>query len=315
MWIPTSFERKPTVLSPEDGVSTGGTELWADDVQISAAVEQVFWDQDSIHLAACTDCLKGDGSDGAWLSVRRAGSHVLFLPSFWSWLEYGGYEQGYDDPPAFLQKGAMLLDRSLYLDLRSLIPGLPALADLQPLAGWEAIRLLRFEAPVEVLGKESEPVQLRRALVLRTDWWGTDDTAVQNLEHLLESWVNSYDPVAIKHISWHQVPVPFYLSDGPRTVEWQPLSAGYRNLLLLAPGYVVDTMPDLPEGHHTNTLTVTTHPREGLSLQTEIRVDDHLLYDFARYWLGVDLCELARSRRGDGEYYIITCANDRSGAR
>jgi hypothetical protein len=58
---------------------------------------------------------------------------------------------------------------------------------------------------------------------------------------------------------------------------------------------------------------MTTHPREGLSLQTEIRVDDHLLYDFARYWLGVDLCELARSRRWDGEYYIITCSCGEAG--
>lgn len=164
MWIPTSFESKPASIEPQHGSARAGTELWADDVRICRAVERVAWDEDPIHLKWCTDCLAGDCADGAWMSVRRAGSYVLFLPSFWWWLEGDWYDKGYDDPPAFLQKGAMLLDRALHADLRSLVPELPAMSALQPLAGWEAVRLLRFEAPVEVLGRASELVHLRRGL-------------------------------------------------------------------------------------------------------------------------------------------------------
>ena len=185
MWIPTSFERKPATIRPERGPALAGTELWADEVRICRAIERVAWDEDPIHLKWCTDCLAGDCVDVTRMSVRRAGSYVLFLPSFWWWLESEWSDKGYDDPPVFFQKGAMLLDRSLYADLRSLVPQLPAMPDLQPLAGWEAVRLLRFEAPVEVLGKASEPVRLRHSLVLRVDWWGPDDQAVRRLEQLL----------------------------------------------------------------------------------------------------------------------------------
>jgi hypothetical protein len=52
---------------------------------------------------------------------------------------------------------------------------------------------------------------------------------------------------------------------------------------------------------------VTTHLRKGRSLQTEIRVDNHLLYDFTSRWLQVDLFELAQSLDQEGEYFIITC--------
>jgi hypothetical protein len=313
MWIPKRFERKAVAIQSENGPAIAGTELWADDVRISPAVERVAWGEDPIHLKGCTDCLTGNCLDGAWLSVRRAGSYVLFLPSFWWWLEDDWYDKDYDDLPAFLQKGAMLLDRAHYADLRSLVPALPVVAELQPLAGWEAVRLLRFEAPVDILGKAAEPVRFRRALVLHTDWWGPEDMAIKNLEQLLETWVDSYEPVALKHLPLNNVPVSFYLADGPRSVEWQPLSSGLRNLLLLAPGYVVDKMPELPEGKQTNTLMVTTHARKDRSLQTEIRVDNHLLYDFTRFWLGVDLCELGRSLRWDGEYYIITCSCGEAG--
>lgn len=61
-----------------------------------------------------------------------------------------------------------------------------------------------------------------------------------------------------------------------------------------------------------NTLLVQTEvsTREGSSgqkLRTEILVDNEPLVDFARYWLAVDLHQLALSLGGDGEYYVITC--------
>ena len=307
MWIPTAFKLTPVTIQSENEPAFVGTELWADDVQICCAVERVNWDEDPVHLRGCTDCLTGDCVDGAWLSIRRAGSYMLFLPSFWWWLEDNLYDKGYDDPPAFLQKGAMLLDRALYADLRSLVPMLPAMAKLQPLAGWEAVRLLRFEAPVEVLGKASEPVKFHPGLVLHSDWWGPDYQAVKVLEELLESWVDSYEPVALKRLPMYNVPVSFYLSSGPRSVEWQPLSSGLRDLLRLEPGYVVDKMPELPTEIPVSNLMVTTHLRKGRSLQTEIRVDNHLLYDFTSRWLQVDLFELAQSLDQEGEYFIITC--------
>jgi hypothetical protein len=248
MWIPTGFERRPTTIQSENGPAFGGTELWADDVLISQAIEHVAWDKDPIHLAACTNCLKGDCSDGAWLSIRRAGNYVLFLPSFWPWLEDDSYDQGYDDPPAFLQKGARLLDRSRYLDLRSLVPALPALADLQPLAGWQTVRLLRFEAPLEVLGEASAPVRFERDLLSGTDFRSGDDVAVNRLDQMLEAWMNSYVPIALKRPRWWHNPVTFYLAQGPCSAEWQPLAtcSEDQDYLLLAPGYVVDEMPELP---------------------------------------------------------------------
>lgn len=276
-------------------------------MRICRAVERVAWDEDPIHLKWCTDCLAGDCADGAWMSVRRAGSYVLFLPSFWWWLEGDWYDKGYDDPPAFLQKGAMLLDRALHADLRSLVPELPAMSALQPLAGWEAVRLLRFEAPVEVLGRASELVHLRRGLVLRADWWGPDDRTMKNLEQLLQTWANSNEPVALKHLPLYSYPVSFDVAYGSGTVEWQPLSSGMRDLLLLAPGFVVDKMPELPKVSDLNRLMVITHPGKGSSLRTEIRVDNRLLCDFDGWGLGVDLCELGRSLRWDGEYFIVTC--------
>ncbi len=191
MWIPASFEQRRAPTNSASSSDAVRTELWAEGVQISHAVECVAWDQDPIHLQECTDCLVGDCLDGARLSVRRAGSYVLFLPSFLRWLEDDWYDKGYEDPPAFLQEGAMLLNRARYADLRSLVPALPPMADLQPLTGWEAVRLLRFEAPMEVLGKGSEPVRLRRGMVLHTDGLHGDDSAVKALEKSLDMWADS----------------------------------------------------------------------------------------------------------------------------
>ena len=309
MWIPTKFETRPVTIKPEHGPAFAATELWADDVRVCRAVERVRWDEDPIHLQWYADCLTGDCADGAWMSARRAGSHVLFLPSFWWWLEGDWYDRGYDEAPGFMKRGAMLLDRALYTDLHNLVPELPAMPDLQPLVGWEVVRLLRFEAPVEILGKASQPVQLQRGLVLGTDWWHPNEVAVRTLEQLLEAWVVSYEPVALKTLPWVQVPVSFYLGQESRSIEWQPLASGGRDRLLLAPGFVVDKMPELPEGTDTNRLMVITQPgKKGHSLDTEIRVDNRALYDFTGLWLGVDLCELGRSSRWDGEYFIITCS-------
>lgn len=203
------------------------------------------------------------------------------------------------------------MERARYNDLRSLVPELSATPDLRPLVGWEAAQLLRFEAPVEILGKAPAPMRVRRHLILGVTGARNNDVsvrwldgAVRWLEELLETWAGSYAPVALKPLRMGR-PVPFDLAQGARTIEWKPLSVGFRVQLLLAPGYVIDEMPDLPASSHTHTLLVTTQPREGTGVVTEISVDNDLLLGPA-LGLGVDLAELALSLKGEGEYWIIT---------
>jgi hypothetical protein len=296
MWIPSSFETKPAARP-----APAGTELWAGDVRISTALEHDRWDEDPIRLA-------GDGGDGTWLSARQAGSYVLFLPAFHRWLADGWWEQGYDDLPAFLGEGAMLLDRAQYARLRRLVPGLPGATDLRPLAGWEAVRLLRFEAPAGVLGEASAPVRLRRGRVRWANWW-SGDQAAEALERVLATWADSYAPVALKPIRWVDAVVSYYVARGQRSVEWQPFVVAPRHRLRLAPGYAIDEMPDLPEGSPANTLRMAAHWRPPYGSSIEILVDGEPL----REGPAVDLAELARSVDSVGEYLIFTCSCGEAG--
>ncbi len=105
----------------------------------------------------------------------------------------------------------------------------------------------------------------------------------------------------------------FHLGQGPRSVEWQPLASASRRQLLLAPGYVMDEIPELPTGGGVNNLLIRTRPRERPGLETLIWIDQDLLYDFTSRGLGVDLFELAQSLDQEGERLIITCSCGHAG--
>jgi hypothetical protein len=237
MWIPGEFRTGQKTARKAMGHTFHLTGLVVDGITMSNSVSHVDWDQDPIQLFVCETCLIPGCMGGNWVSIRRAGDHVLLLPTFFRNLED---EEGYEPISLIISKGAMLLDRVLYSDLRRLVPDLPASRDLQPFAGWEAVRLLRFEAPAEILGKRWAPLRFERDLLLATDW-ASDDRAVAALEGLLEAGLASDRPVALGLLAGARRPVTFYLDQARGFLEWQPLAMGAGPAqLLLAPGYVVE---------------------------------------------------------------------------
>ena len=120
-------------------------ELLADSIQVSNAVGLSNWDEDPIQLAVCETCGELHCNSSGWVSPRRAGDYVLFMPPFEDMLLYDGYEP----PHFFSSKGAMLLDGVRFAELRRLAPALPDAGQLKPLSGREAVWLLQSEAPGE----------------------------------------------------------------------------------------------------------------------------------------------------------------------
>ena len=238
MWIPTDFRTIQKTVRDVMGMTAQLTGIVVDGISMTNSIRHVEWGWDPMQLFVCETCLEPGCSSGNWASLRQAGDYALFLPAFFK--DEVDQDSDHESAAWIVAKGAMLLDRKRYAVLRCLAPDLPVLSELQPLAGWQAIRLLRFEAPSDVLGKQWAPVRLERSLLLATDW-ASDDEAVAALEGLLAAGLASDSPVRLAPLAGALRPVTFFLDQARGYLEWQPLAMGAGPAkLLLAPGYVVE---------------------------------------------------------------------------
>jgi hypothetical protein len=244
MWQPTEFaiQKQSFKLSHPVGAIFSGTELLAEGIRLSNAVELVCWDCEPVQLFICVQCQTIGCHSGDWASIRCTAAQLVILPALPeqeedAWL--------YSQPPRFMwDKGALLLERVQIADLRRLVPGLPEVAAFKPLTAWEAIKLLFFEAPPDVLGKAwtygTCKAVYKRESILATDY-ESDEEAVEALDRLLETGSNSVAPVELRPLSDAGRPVTFFF-DRPRGfAEWRPLAfVEGQARLLLEPGYVIE---------------------------------------------------------------------------
>jgi hypothetical protein len=240
MWVPESIETNDACL---DFSSSGQglrhvRELLVDGAVFSNGIEISNWAEDPIQLLVCEDCGHVHCSPGNWVSARKAGEYVVFIPAFSEMLA-GSRELDEYAPPLFIkQRGAAVLGRDQYLGLQR-VTTIPDASRLKALTRREVVLLLQWEAPEKILGEFPASIHLDQGLLLGTDQ-ESDERAIEWLNHLIADSIDSEVPVALTPVSDEMESVSFFL-DTLRFRAWQPVvTEGDQIRLVLEPGYVVE---------------------------------------------------------------------------
>lgn len=206
-------------------------QLVAEGVELINAIELVDWDAADTQFLICTECGYTHCKPGDWVSVRRADSLVLILPS----VDYVWPEDNNRDeyrPPAYIRKrGIAYLDRSTYESLRSRNSSFPEFRYLHPLTLREATLLFHWDAPQQVLGEPPE-VHIRRDIVVGASE-GDHIEHLQRIETLMRLQYEDNSPAGLRPAVANEQVISLYLH-GPEFVEWNALvfnGAEYRLIL------------------------------------------------------------------------------------
>jgi hypothetical protein len=188
MWSIAKLEFEQTEL---DFTSSGqgrrtATAVCADGVKIINAAELLEFEEEygCLQVFVCSHCGYSHCESGNFVSVRKAGNDVIWLPA-WSAISEENWPGEYA-PPAFLRKsGLPVFNRQLWSKLVALVPGLPEYATIRALSHAELVRALQIQAPGRFLGEWPGVPAVRDGSVLAVSN-GDAASVVEELNRLLE---------------------------------------------------------------------------------------------------------------------------------
>jgi hypothetical protein len=216
------------------------TQLWSDQVELINAVECVNWGDPDLQFIVC-DCGIPRCKSGDWVSIRRSGKLVLVMPTL-DRLNQGQSDQNdeYFPPKYILERGVICLDQDYYSSIISPIAPQSSCEFLPPLLGWEAVKVFQFEAPSHILGNFLTVPKLSQDAVLASSAGHVKDQMAELLT-LLNQLSQSTHPVQLRHATEADQVISLYL-DLAGFPEWDALVYdGYKYLLYLKPGYIIET--------------------------------------------------------------------------
>ncbi len=223
MWLAESFNLREVLY---DMSSSGGTRrpfraLVADDITLMNMIENVEFGDDPVQVVNCCECGMPGCADGNYLSFRRLGDWVAWIPAYDEMLK-GEWERTFFAPPDYVAiQGIPLFSPGSYSALRSLVPNLPPPGDVARMTSREAVWCLQSEAPLSILGVFPSEPRLDRARVLAMTE-GEVESSCDRLERFLQTqWRSqiSLEPIPAGHGVEH---IEFHL-DGPRFPAWGPV--------------------------------------------------------------------------------------------
>ena len=245
MWTANSFELREITFdyrSAELGfLSTHG--VHSGDVCLINNVDRVDFTEDPVQVTLCHCCGFPHCDSGGYVSLRRLGERVLWIPAFRTMAD-GDWELNEYTPPKFLrQHGVPLFGLNAHTRLRAAVSSVPAMEHVQCLTSCEAVALIQWNAPFSVLGKFPAPPNLNRDRILAvTD--GDTSTECDAVQSLLSMFHNSELPLI--PIEQNTSPIEFHLDD-PRYTSWIPCHRSPKGLALSIDGLgVVGTQTSTP---------------------------------------------------------------------
>jgi len=168
MWRVQRVEAVPVELdfSSSGQERIAATAVRAGGVRLFNAIEFVGFESGAMQVYTCECCGCTGCECGGWVTLRRLGECVVWIPA-WDEMAEGEWEFREYEPPAFLSsRGAPVFSSISWDHLRSLEKSLPSVEALPPLDSREAVRLCQWSAPQWVLGEFPAPPHLQRKAVL-----------------------------------------------------------------------------------------------------------------------------------------------------
>ena len=163
---------------------------------IANAMEYLVPDGDCLQMLLCNECWCTGCADGGWISLRRIGRFVAFVPCWERLSGRDGYRFG--PPLAIAEVGPPVLNPTEWKHLQELAPKLPNADDLPALSTSDVGRWVTMSAPYN-------PTRL------------DDPRWHQAMEHYVEAsntpnWKELLHHLGIQIASWIESPRPVVIT-------------------------------------------------------------------------------------------------------
>ena len=195
------------------------TAVSASGIRLFNAIEHVDVNPIATQVEVCEQCGITHCSSGGWVTFRRLGERVVWVPA-WDEMEKGEWEMSEYRPPSFLQtQGAPVFSAPAWHRIRALHHELPDAQALLQINSREAARLCQWSAPGRVLGTFPALPRTRRDLLISvTD--GDLGAAAECVDQCLRDHCEELQAMELvpQHIS--MAPIEFWL-DLPGTPSWK----------------------------------------------------------------------------------------------
>jgi hypothetical protein len=232
MWTASNFstyQRQFDFSSSEQGKPTYTT-LKADDEVLINMIELFDSDDNStFQFHICEHCGFTQCQPGNWLSIRRSGNYILFIPAFDEILQEPELNE-YAPPSFFNTKGTFVLTTNQFEELKEKVPAFKKLDVLKQLTGFEASSLYKWDTPHRMFGQFPNFKSLRTDHILHTTEFDEQKVFSIILDKLknLEA-ANKAELIAIENT---ETAISIFLDSSP-TTEWKALCTTANNIELL----------------------------------------------------------------------------------
>jgi hypothetical protein len=198
------------------------------------AVSLCDFSADPCQLEICS-CGQIGCSSGSWVSFRRVNDFVVLIPAFRYLIEGDEYERMDFQPPRSFVSPDMsaAISVSDYSELVRQVEDLPALNSIAPLFRSEVLRIAQLQAPLQVLGRFPENVELKTDLLIAVAVGELADE-VRELNKQLKNAIRDVRPVGSVGSDDVLRPLVFYL-DGPGFPEWNVFQKSDQGLFVDLP--------------------------------------------------------------------------------